>query len=275
MPLSRRLAAAQTVPVAGDVAANVAQHVRLAERAADARASVVVFPELSLTGYELPLGPALAFSCSRADPRASTNPHDPRLAPLIEVARSRALTLVVGAPVRIDTGLHIGAFIIGPAGAVAIHTKRHLSGFDSGANLGGPLPPAEDSVFTPGTLCPRVDLGDHGAVVAICAESFQRGVMKDANERGAETYLTSHFSLPRDRALRIAGLAKFAAHARVAVVFSNYGGPSAGLPASGGSAILSPSGELLCELGQHGAGLAVAREHESGWQTECVQVEQG
>lgn len=264
MPLARKLAAAQTVPVAGDVAANIAQHVQLAMRAADAHASVVVFPELSLTGYELALGPALAFSAD-----------DPRLTPLIEVARSRALTLIVGAPIRSSAGLHIGAFILRGDGAPAVHTKRHLSRFDSDANGGGPVPPAEDSVFTPGTLCPSVDLADHDAVVAICAESFQRWVMKDAADRGAQTYLTSHFSLPSDRALRIAGLGKFAAHARMAVVFANYGGRTAELTASGGSAILAPSGELLCELGPRGAGLAIAREQESGWQTECVQIDAG
>lgn len=281
MPRSRRLAAAQTVPVAGDVAANVAQHVALAARAADAGAAVVVFPELSLTGYELALGPQLAFSCAPAEAHASTSsraeahastPDDPRLTPLIEIARARGLTMIAGAPVRIGAALHIGAFVIGPAGILAIHTKRYLSGFDHDADLDGPLPPLEDTLFTPGALCPLIDLGDQRAVVAICAESFQRSVMKDAVERGAETYLTCHFSVPRDRALRIAGLGKFAAHARMAVVFSNYGGPTAGLSASGGSAILSPSGELLCELGPRGAGLAVAREHESGWQTECVQM---
>lgn len=263
MPLCRRLAAAQTVPVAGDVPANIAQHVRLALRAADALADVVVFPELSLTGYELELAPALAFE-----------EDDARLAPLIEVARRRGLTLIVGAPVCTSAGLHIGAFLIGPAAPPVLHTKRHLSRFDSCANGGGPVPPAEDSIFTPGTLSPSLDLGDHKAVVAVCAESFQRWVMKDAVDRGAQTYLTSHFSLPADRAARISGLGKFAAHTRMAVVFANYGGPSGGLSASGGSAILAPSGELLCELGQHGTGLAVAREHESGWNTECVRVEE-
>ena len=49
----RALAAAQTVPVRGDVEANLAQHVRLVRVAAEEKAQVLVFPELSLTGYEL------------------------------------------------------------------------------------------------------------------------------------------------------------------------------------------------------------------------------
>ena len=47
--LTRSIAAAQTVPVRGDVDANIERHVRLIRAAVEARARVLVFPELSLT----------------------------------------------------------------------------------------------------------------------------------------------------------------------------------------------------------------------------------
>lgn len=75
---------AQAVPAPGDVAANLAQHLRLARVAADAGAGVLVFPELSLTGYELERGPELAFS-----------ERDARLDPLLELAGVHGLWLVV------------------------------------------------------------------------------------------------------------------------------------------------------------------------------------
>lgn len=53
MTRSRSIAVAQTCPVAGDVQANLDEHLRLARLAAEEGAQVVVFPELSLTGYEL------------------------------------------------------------------------------------------------------------------------------------------------------------------------------------------------------------------------------
>ena len=71
----RSIAAAQTVPVRGDVDANMERHVRLVHVAADAHARVLVFPELSLTGYELDLAGSQAFTES-----------DPRLTPLVEAA---------------------------------------------------------------------------------------------------------------------------------------------------------------------------------------------
>ena len=115
MTVVRSLAAAQTIPQRGDVEANLAGHIPLIHAAAEGQARVLVFPELSLTGYELDLAAALAFSES-----------DPRLTPLIDLAAAHNMTLVVGAPVRIASSLHIGAFILSPDRSVDLYTKHYL-----------------------------------------------------------------------------------------------------------------------------------------------------
>jgi predicted amidohydrolase len=92
----RSIAAAQTVPAKGAVDANVRQHIRLVDVAAEEGADVLVFPELSLTGYELDLAKHLAFSQG-----------DPRLAPVVEAASSHSMTIIAGAPVRTRSRLHI------------------------------------------------------------------------------------------------------------------------------------------------------------------------
>ena len=48
-------AVAQAISIPGDVAENVARHVRLAAVAARQGARLVVFPELSLTSYDMGL----------------------------------------------------------------------------------------------------------------------------------------------------------------------------------------------------------------------------
>jgi len=64
------LAAAQVASVPGDIAANTGRHLRFASQAADKGVRLIVFPELSLTGYELnhARGCALTPDSLRLDP---------------------------------------------------------------------------------------------------------------------------------------------------------------------------------------------------------------
>jgi predicted amidohydrolase len=257
----RSLAVAQTLPVRGDVAANLEQHLTLARVAAGEQAQVLVFPELSLTGYELDLADELAFS-----------EHDARLDPLVDAAVSHAMTLVVGAPVRLGERLHLGAFLLAPDRSIDVYTKHHLGAFPASANPGGNVPPPEASVFAAGDRNPLVALGGGTAAVAVCADTGRPSHPQAAAERGARTYLASTFVIPSDLANDARNLATYAARHGMAVAFANFGGPSGGLPAAGRSAIWSERGERLVQLEARGAGVAVAREGEVGWRAKALML---
>ena len=111
------IGAAQTEPSRGDVTENLEKHLRLVRLAAKHEVQALVFPELSLTGYELDLAERLAFA-----------EKDGRLEPLRRAASDHNMVLVVGAPVRLSSGLHIGAFIVYPDRSMALYTKHHLGG---------------------------------------------------------------------------------------------------------------------------------------------------
>lgn len=262
MPTPVSLAAAQTVPVPGDVDANLAQHVELAEIAAAEGARVVVFPELSLTGYELERARDLAF-----------RERDARLSGLTEVAAATHATLVVGAPILLDDRLHIGAFIVSPDGATDVYTKRHLGAFPGSVNPDGPVPPAEATVFQSGARDPLIDVDGCRATVAICADLGRPAHAERAANRGAHAYLVSAFVVPADLDQDMATLYGYARRHGMAVVFSNFGGPSGGLPSAGRSAIWSGSGELVVELEPEGKGVAVALEEAAGWRGKAVVPE--
>jgi predicted amidohydrolase len=257
----RSIAAAQTISIRGDVAANVEQHLRLVHVAAEAQAQVLVFPELSLTGYELDLADELAFTQA-----------DPRLAPLTEVASSRSMTLVVGAPVRMGSRLYIGAFIISPDRTVGLYTKHHLGAFSSGASCDGIVPPAEATVFHSGIWNPLVRFGGHTAAVAVCADTGRPSHPQEAADRGARTYLASMFVIPSEFQRETATLPAYAAQHSMAVAFANYGGPTGGLASGGGSAIWSETGELLAQLEAIGIGVSVASESPAGWRPNSVML---
>lgn len=248
------LAAAQTVPRPGDVGANLEVHVRLARMAAAVGARVVVFPELSLTGYELELAEHLAFA-----------EDDERLRPLTELASALRITLVVGAPLRLGESLHIGAFIVSPRGTV-VYTKRHLGAFGPEVNPGGPVPPAEATVFRPGNQDPLVALGGHHAAVAVCADTGQATHPAAAAKRGADVYLASMFFTPPEFAGECKKLRGYAQSHGMHVAMANYGGPTGGLPAAGGSAIWTAGGKPVGQLPGTGPGIVAAIETDGGWQ---------
>jgi predicted amidohydrolase len=126
------VAVAQPVAVAHDVAANAAAHARMV-RGAGAR--VVVFPELSLTGYELD---------------ADLVPTDhPGLAPLVEACRETGTLALAGAPVDRSAdspvdGPHIGILAVdGRTGRVdVVYRKVYLGESEQVRFRPGPDGPA-------------------------------------------------------------------------------------------------------------------------------------
>jgi len=250
------IAVAQTCPVKGDVPANVAEHIRLARLAATEGAQLVVFPELSLTGYELPLADQLAF-CS----------DDSRLTALREVAELSGITLVVGAPLRIDSRLCIGAMILLPDRTIKCYTKRRLGTFPTSAacdSCDGSIPPPEPSVFQPGDHDPPVNVGDRTAAVAICADIGDPAHPQRAATRGAKIYLASMFVIPSDFDSETAKLSHYAAQHTMLTALANFGGPSGSLRSAGRSSIWSERGELLVQLDPTGSGIAVLSDEGHG-----------
>jgi predicted amidohydrolase len=98
------IAAAQSFSVAGDLAANIARHLRFMAVAAEQGVELLVFPELSLTGYEGQMAADMAI-----------DPQDSVLQPLRDCARELGLIAVVGMPIRHkdSSKVLIGALTLG------------------------------------------------------------------------------------------------------------------------------------------------------------------
>src|SRR6476661_6184469 len=115
MPTMREglvIAVAQPRCVSFDVAANALIH---ADAVRTANARVVVFPELSLTGYELD-----------AD---TIDPSDPRLAPIVVACAETGSLALVGAPVSGEAGRpHIAVLAVDGGGASVAYRKTWLGG---------------------------------------------------------------------------------------------------------------------------------------------------
>jgi predicted amidohydrolase len=263
-PKPRALAAAQTLPLPGDVDANVREHVQLARMAAQAGARVVAFSELSLTGYELELGTTLAFS-----------ERDARLAPLADVAVSLGVTLIVGAPVRLESGLHIGAFILTPNGGIDIYTKHYLGAFRPEHSADGNVPPPEDSIFVNGCRNPLIALDGRTGAVAVCADGRYPEHAERAAKLGADTYFSCQFAIPDHVNYKLHKLKLAVVAHKLTIVFANFGAATGRMPAGGRTGIWSEQGHCLVELGATGAGVAIAIEEVadgSGLRAQALSV---
>ena len=123
-----RIAAAQSISVAGDIAANVLIHTRFVTAAHQCGVDLLVFPELSLSGYELPqLRDCLL------------KPADTCLAPIRNLVRQTGMTVVVGAPFLQENRPvpSIAAFTFFLDGTSSVYCKQHLH-------------PGEDQYAAPG-----------------------------------------------------------------------------------------------------------------------------
>lgn len=111
------IAAAQSCAHPADLPRNLDDHLRLMRIAQARGVRVLVFPELSLTGYEPSAAAALA------------QPADtPLLQPLRQLAEQARMTTVVGLPLRSPKHAKplIAALILGADGSLGVYAKQHL-----------------------------------------------------------------------------------------------------------------------------------------------------
>ena len=121
-------------------------------------------------------------------------------------------------------------------------------------------PPPERSIFQPGARDPLVQLGDGSAALAICADTGRASHPQRAAERGAGTYLASMFVIPSEFDWACARLRQYAVQHSMLVALQTSGVRRGGLAAAGRSSIWSPDGVLRAQLPSSGAGIAVVTE---------------
>lgn len=241
------IAAAQIASIAGDVSKNIETHARAIRAAAQHGVRVLVFPELSLTGYEPTIAAELAFT-----------PDDPRLTLLAELAREHHLTALVGAPLAAQPLPQIAAFVLSDASRTAVYAKIHLH-------------PGEDEHFSPGDTPVVFPREPHKVGVAICADLTQAAHARACAALGADIYAAgvciSHRGYDADAEL----MAGHAARHRMLAVMANYNRPTGGHDVAGKSAIWSPAGRRLVWADRSADALVIATRVEGHWRGTVVR----
>ena len=110
-----KICLAQTQPQRGDVEANITAHKRLIGLAATNDSEIIIFPELSLTGYEPSMAKALALTSD-----------DHRLEGFQFLANSHSITICLGAPIQLNEEICIAMLIFHPNRSMQIYFKEYL-----------------------------------------------------------------------------------------------------------------------------------------------------
>lgn len=231
------VAAAQSTSVPLDVVANVRNHLRFVEAAAQHGVQWLVFPELSLTGYELAAMPGLVL-----------HPEHTLLAPLREAARRTGMAITVGAPVDSGSALpFIGAITLGPDGSHAVYAKHHLHGSETQFATAGSLPVHLQT------------LNGQQIASAICADTNHPSHAAQAAQAGAMVYAAGILTSATGYVAEAPLWAGYAREHAMTVLIANHGGPSGGYVSAGRSGIWDSDGSLLVAAPGTGDCLVVAQ----------------
>src|ERR1700753_1352804 len=110
-----KIAVAQTRPVKGEIETNISHHKKLIAFAVENGAGMLVFPELSITGYEPELAKELA-----------TTPDDSRFDDFQLISNGSRVTIGIGVPILGEQGVMIGMVIFEPNKPRRLYCKQHL-----------------------------------------------------------------------------------------------------------------------------------------------------
>jgi predicted amidohydrolase len=242
------VAAAQVASGRGDVEGNVAAHLRVVKAAAAEGVHLLVFPELSLTGYELDLGALLQFDTD-----------DARLGPFRRAARKHDMHLVVGGPWASGGALPLlAAFLVGPEATVP-YAKVHVH-------------ESEAPFFAAGTAPCVVDVRGVPTALAVCADTSHPEHAAAAASLGARLYVASVAKVPDEYDAHAELMAGHAARHGMAALTANYTGRTGGARSAGRSAAWGERGQLLAQAPAIGEALLVVRHDGGAWTADVVDL---
>ncbi|MCP3977992.1 MAG: carbon-nitrogen hydrolase family protein [bacterium] len=235
-----KIGAAQFDARSGDFDFNVAAHVRLIERAAARGVSLVLFPELSVSGYAKDLLDSSPDDCV-------VDPDGARLAPIREACRVHRVASVVGASLRSDSGMTLSSIVVDRRGEVcARYDKQNLD-------------ESERVWFVAGRDGGMIEIDGRRLGLSICYDASFPEHARAAACSGADAYLIAGaFPVGASARRRAIFVPARAMENTVYTVFSNYSGAHAGWSFCGGSAVHGPDGAELATVGTDETGLAVA-----------------
>ncbi|CAE7149479.1 GALNS [Symbiodinium necroappetens] len=207
-------------------------------RAADAR--VVVFPEMSITGYELAA--------------EVVDPEDARLESIVSACADTGALALVGAPTRSDLGDHISMLCVAGSGVTVAYSKMCLSA-------------TEAERFCAGNSPVVIDVDGWRLGLGICKDTGVPAHAQSTADIGMDIYVAGVLDSVEESSIQLERAQLIAAHHGVWVVFASFAGATGGgySHAAAQSRIWAPDGAVLACAGEDKPNVVLVVMDNLGW----------
>jgi predicted amidohydrolase len=228
-----KICAAQTRPIKGDIQGNIKNHKKFIDSAVSHKANIIIFPELSLTGYEPTLAKDLA-----------THQDDSRLDVFQTLSNANEITIGVGVPTKNGAGICISMVLFQPHKARQTYSKKYLHA-------------DEEEFFVSGENITGLKVGTTQVGLAICYELSVPEHAEAAYNGGAEIYVASVAKFVNGIEKATKRLSEIARTYSMPVVMSNCVGFCDGAECAGRTAVWNKNGLLIGQLDGTNEGILI------------------
>lgn len=228
-----KICVAQTRPFKGDIRKNIDAHKKLINLAVSYLADVIVFPELSLTGYEPELAKGLA-----------TNQDDCIFDTFQEISDTNKITISVGMPTKTISDILISMIIFQPHKPRQTYSKQNLH-------------QDEFAYFTKGKHQLFLTVDNTKIAPAICYESLVPEHFERAFEGGAEMYIASVAKSAAGVEKAFKRFPEIAGKYSMPVLMANCVGPCDNFESVGKTSIWNRKGRLVGQLNGVSEGILI------------------
>ncbi len=226
-----KISVAQTRAVKGDVEKNIANHKRFIDHAVTIGADMIIFPELSITGYEPQLANDLA-----------TGKDDSRFNDFQRISDTRQITIGIGVPVSTNSGITISMVLFQPRLPREIYSKQYIHA-------------DEEPFFIRGQSSGGLIGDKKNIALAICYELSVPQHAEDASRNGAKIYIASAVKTIAGVEKSITRLAEIANKYSMTVLLVNCVGIADGEVCGGKTSIWDKTGKLIDQLDASNEGI--------------------
>ena len=228
-----RIVIAQIEAIKGNIEKNLKNHLKWIKEAVQNKADMVVFPELSLTGYEPDLAESLA-----------SNQEDTRLDEMQSLSDRNDITIGVGLPTKDESDTFVSMIIFQPHKERITYSKQYLY-------------PPEESIFKAGKNPLVLNFETEVVSPAICYETTNKAHCEFAKRNNATIYIASVLSSINGIDAELKLLSEIAKNNNLITFMANYVGKSGGYDCAGKSSVWNEKGELIGQLGDKEEGLII------------------